>query len=86
MIEQNFLHASVHNFHRRDGDLSRWEAKWSPAISRQGTRMAMSVVYFPGPKVVAMGDMFNTGTFGVFVDYKSGEAILEWTRTCSMKR
>ena len=39
------------------------------------------VVYFPASRVVAMGDMFNTGTFGVFFDYKSGGSILEWTRT-----
>lgn len=40
-----------------------------------------SVVYFPALKVVAMGDMFNTGTFGVHVDYKSGGSIIEWTKT-----
>jgi len=41
-----------------------------------------SVVYFPAQKVIAMGNMFNTGgTFGVHVDYKSGGSIMEWTKT-----
>jgi cyclase len=41
-----------------------------------------SVVYFPAQKVIATGDMFNTGgTFGVHVDYKSGGSIVEWTKT-----
>jgi glyoxylase-like metal-dependent hydrolase (beta-lactamase superfamily II) len=41
-----------------------------------------SVVYFPAAKVIATGDMFNTGgTFGVHVDYKSGGSIMEWTKT-----
>jgi cyclase len=41
-----------------------------------------AVVYFPAQKVIAMGNMFNTGgTFGVHVDYKSGGSIMEWTKT-----
>jgi cyclase len=41
-----------------------------------------SVVYFPAAKVIATGDMFNTGsTYGVHVDYKSGGSIIEWTKT-----
>lgn len=39
------------------------------------------VVYFPALKVVAMGDTFNTGAFGVHIDYKSGGSIMEWTKT-----
>ena len=41
-----------------------------------------SLVYFPAAKVIATGDMFNTGaTFGVHVDYKSGGSIVEWSKT-----
>jgi cyclase len=39
------------------------------------------VVYFPALRVVSMGDTFNTGAFGVHIDYKSGGSILEWNKT-----
>lgn len=39
------------------------------------------MVYFPADRVVATGDMFNTGTFGVYIDYKSGGTFAEWAKT-----
>jgi cyclase len=39
------------------------------------------VVYFPGPKVVVMGDVFNLPPWGVAPDYNGGGSILEHSRT-----
>jgi glyoxylase-like metal-dependent hydrolase (beta-lactamase superfamily II) len=40
-----------------------------------------SMVYFPADKVAAIGDKFSTGTFGVYIDYKSGGTTAEWAKT-----
>jgi glyoxylase-like metal-dependent hydrolase (beta-lactamase superfamily II) len=40
-----------------------------------------TVVYFPALRMVAMGDTFNTGTFGVHIDYKSNGSLIEWDKT-----
>jgi cyclase len=39
------------------------------------------VVYFPGPKVVVMGDVFNLPPWGVAPDYKGGGSIVEHSET-----
>ena len=39
------------------------------------------MVYFPSDKVLAAGDLFNTGTFGVYIDYAGGGSLLPWPKT-----